>query len=116
FEPIGDLPAFHGELRLRSRARLERSPKYTTYTNLLAQIEERQRAPEISLKLDTRLALAESERELHKALEEKIAGPDEGTEETKRPDFALEESCQVLCDWLSLRENIRAVGTHRPDA
>ena len=116
YEPAGDLPALHGELRLRSRARLEKSAKFTTYTNLLAQIEERQRAPEISLKLDTRLALAESERALREALEEKVAGPKEGEEETKRPDFALEESFQVLCDWLSLRENVRAVGVTRPGA
>ncbi|HMP77755.1 MAG TPA: carboxy terminal-processing peptidase [Kiritimatiellia bacterium] len=116
YDPIGDLPALKGELRLRSRARLERSEKFTTYTNLLAQIEERQRAPEISLKLDTRLALAESERAMRKALEEKIADPEDGTEETKRPDFALEESYQVLADWLSLRENVRAVGNRSPDA
>jgi carboxyl-terminal processing protease len=106
FAPVGDLPAYQGELKLRSRARLERSERYSAYTNLLAQIAARQRAPEITLRLDTRMALAESEREMRKALEEKVGDGDA----TKRRDFALEESLQVLCDWLALRESARAIG------
>jgi carboxyl-terminal processing protease len=114
FQTASDLPAYRGELQLRSKARLERLETFTVYTNLLGRLEERQRAPEISLKLDTRLEMAESERALRKAIEEKTAAThgEEG-EETKRPDFALDESFQVLCDWLSLRENIKAVGTVR---
>lgn len=110
FQPVGDLPAYQGELKLRSRARLERSQKYSTYTNLLAQIAERQRAPEITLRLDTRLALAESEREMRKALEDEVGAGDGEEEKPRRTDFALEESMQVLCDWLALRESARAVG------
>lgn len=110
FQPVGDLPAYQGELKLRSRARLSRSEKYSTYTNLLAQIAERQRAPEISLRLDTRLALAESEREMRKALEDEVGEGDGEEEKPRRTDFALEESMQVLCDWLALRESARAVG------
>lgn len=110
FQPVGDLPAYQGELKLRSRARLERSAKFSTYTNLIAQIAERQRAPEISLRLDTRLALAESEREMRKALEEKVDDAKPGAEGMRQADFALNESLQVLCDWLALRESARAIG------
>lgn len=110
FQPVGDLPAYQGELKLRSRARLERSEKFRTYTNLLAQIAERQRAPEITLRLDTRLALAESEREMRKALEDEVGAVDGEEGKSRRTDFALAESMQVLCDWLALRESARAVG------
>jgi carboxyl-terminal processing protease len=106
FAPVGDLPAYYSELKLRSRARLERSEKYSAYTNLLAQIAARQRAPEITLRLDARMALAESERAMRKALEGKVGEGDSA----KRRDFALEESMQVLCDWLALRESARTIG------
>lgn len=107
YSPVGDLPSIENELRERSKARLERSEKYRTYTNLIAQITERQKATEISLNLDTRLRLAESERAMRKALEDDVG---EGKNGSKRPDFALEESLNVLCDWLALREASRAIG------
>lgn len=114
YDPVGDLPAFRGELQLRSKARLGRSSKYATYTNLLAQLAERQAAAEIPLKLETRLALAESERALRKALDdEDSASSQNGDEKSKRPDFALDESLQVLCDWLSLRERTQMITNAR---
>lgn len=110
FSPDDELPKFLPELKLRSQLRLERSEKYRTYTNLLAQITERQRAPEISLNLDTRLSLALSEREIRKSLEEKTAAPGGGEGEARQTDFALEESLHVLCDWLALRDAARSLG------
>lgn len=127
----GDLPEFRNELIARSRARLEHSEKFATYTNLLGQIGERQHAQTITLNLDTRLKLAESERALRKAIDEdathadttstvEILGAEDNavTEESgdekeakNKIDFTLDESLQVLCDWLSLRENVRAVGS-----
>lgn len=120
YDPVGDLPTLRTELEQRSKARLEHSEKYSTYTNLIAQISERQRAPSVTLKLDTRLALAESERELRNELEAESAEKKDSTEsdenKKKRPDFVLDESLQVLCDWLSLEENTHAVGAVRPGA
>ncbi len=110
-----ELPLFMDELRQRSKARLEQSPKFATYTNLIAQMTERQRAPAISLNLEQRLQLATSEREMRKAIGEETPGP-EGQAPAKRADFALDESLQVLCDWLSLREGTRTVGTTRGGA
>lgn len=110
YMPFGDLPSLRPELKLRAQNRLERSEKYRTYTNLLAQIAERQRAPEISLNLETRLSLAQTEREMRKALEEKSSGAADKDGKKKQADFALEESINILCDWLALREASRAIG------
>lgn len=139
YKPATDLPQIIAELEQRSKLRLANSEKYATYTNLLGQFAERQRAPTITLNLETRLKLAESERDLRKAIDEestdgvdsvKIAPPtvtatnataaaaetdkeqvaDEKKPEKKRTDFVLDESLQILSDWLALDENKRAVG------
>lgn len=133
YKPATELSQIIDELEQRSKLRLTNSGKYATYTNLLGQIAERQRAPTITLNLDTRLKLAESERDLRKAIDEESedssiataheppkveAGDtdnekqiaDAETPEKKRTDFVLTESLQVLCDWLSLEENKSTLG------
>lgn len=137
YSQVGDLSELRSELIKRSQDRMERSDKFTTYTNLLHEIAERQKAPTITLNLDTRLALAESERALRKAIDDEPEGEiteitivpaagEEATEQAageiaeteaeksetkkKRTDFVLDESLQVLCDWLSLEENSHAIG------
>ena len=112
YDHANELPLILDELKQRSKARLAQSEKYSTYTNLLGQMAVRQRAPTISLNLEQRLQLAASERALREAIEDKPAHDgDEG--KVKRPDFALDESLQVLCDWLSLRQNTRVISATR---
>ena len=114
YDHANELPLLIDELKQRSKSRLEQSPKYSTYTNLLGQMAERQQASTISLNLEQRLQLATSERALRDAIsKETVQQGDANEEEVKRPDFALDESLQVLCDWLTLRQNTRTIGATR---
>ncbi|MCO5044419.1 MAG: carboxy terminal-processing peptidase [Kiritimatiellae bacterium] len=137
YSAIGDLPNLRSELIERSRNRLDHSEKFTTYTNLLSEIARRQKAPSITLNLDTRLSLADSERAMRKALDaeptaesveyahppetnsDPAAQPspaDAQAKDKKRPDFVLDESLQVLCDWLSLEESAHTIGAVQPQS
>lgn len=109
FDRETSLQDFLPELKVRSELRRGTDPAFGTYTSLLARLAERQRSTTIPLKLDTRLALAQSEKELQKQLEE--SDPSKATDEKKKNDLVLRESLQILCDWISLREDPSAIGS-----
>lgn len=108
FDPAGDAREVLPMLKARSEARRGGDPRFNTYTNLLARLAERQRSTNISLNLKTRLTLALNEKDLQKQLE--ASGETAGTDGKKKSDLVLDESLQVLCDWISLREESHAVG------
>ena len=108
FDPSGDAREVLPMLKARSEARRGSDPRFNTYTNLLARLAERQRSTNISLNLKTRLTLALNEKDLQKQLE--ASGETAGADGKKKSDLVLDESLQVLCDWISLREEGRAAG------
>ena len=103
-----ELDVLRPELKLRSESRRGSDPRFNTYTNLLARLAERQRSTTVSLNLDRRLQLARSEKELQKEIE--ASDLTDGKEEKKKTDLVLSESLQILCDWITLREDPKAVG------
>jgi carboxyl-terminal processing protease len=103
------LDALRPELKLRSENRRGGDARFNTYTNLLARLAERQRSTTVSLNLEKRLQLARSEKELQKELEQSNLA-EEQDDKKKKLDLVLIESLQVLCDWISLREDPKAIG------
>lgn len=108
-----ELEAFRPLLRTASEERRGSNERFSAYTNLLARLAERQQATEISLNLETRVELARSEKALQESLKDKT--PETGDEEKKKPDLVLEESLQIICDWISLRESppVETTASHK---
>ncbi len=105
YEPVSQIADLLPTLRLRSEERRGANPRFSVYTNLLARLTERQKATDISLKLEDRLTLAHSEKELQKQLEENDPGATSDADKKKKNDVIMQESLQILCDWVSLLEN-----------
>ena len=105
YEPVGQAAQLAPTLRQRSAERRGNNPRFSVYTNLLARLAERQQDTEISLKLEDRLSLAHAEKALQKQLEENEPGSAGDTDKKKRNDVVMDESLQILCDWVSLQEN-----------
>ena len=94
--PVGNLQQLLPQLREKSEERLKDNHRFSAYNELILQLAERQKAKSISLNLDERLALARTERELQKALDE--ADPDADGEKKKDKDIVLDESLNILSD------------------
>jgi len=94
--PVGNLQQLLLQLRGKSEERLKDNHRFNAYNELIMQLAERQKAKSISLNLDERLALARTERELQKALDE--ADPDADGEKKKDKDIVLDESLNILSD------------------
>ncbi len=105
YERVGEPQALLPELAKRSEERRGKDPRFSAYTNLLARLAERQRSTTISLNLEERLRLAHSEKELQKQLEENDPGKTSDEEKKKGKDLVMQESLNILCDWVSLLEN-----------
>jgi bifunctional N-acetylglucosamine-1-phosphate-uridyltransferase/glucosamine-1-phosphate-acetyltransferase GlmU-like protein len=73
---------------------------------VLEKVGERQKATEISLKLDDRIALARSERELQKELRETEA--QDGSSTNAANDIILSETLNILSDLVIRIDQIQA--------
>lgn len=111
YERIGQTQAFLPALRQHAAERCGENPRYSIYTNLLARLAERQKDKDISLKLEDRLNLAHSEKDLQKQIEEN--DPDATSDEAKKKknDIVMQESLQILCDWVGMLESQPAAAT-----
>lgn len=105
YERVGAADSVLDSLRQRSQERRGANPRYAAYTNLLGRLAERQKSTTISLNLEERLQLAHSEKELQKQLEENDPDKTQDAEKKKSKDLVMQESLNILCDWVSLLEN-----------
>lgn len=105
--------ALIGPLREKSEARREKDQKFTILNDLRARLEKQQKAKEITLKYDERLALARSDKQLQKQLDDNDpgkpthAGSDdkEKDEKKKKNDIVLNETLNILSDWIQTSES-----------
>jgi carboxyl-terminal processing protease len=95
YEPQVELKEIIPQLQTESLARRENDPRFDTYERVLAKVTERQKQKEISLRLDDRIDLARSERELQKELRENEAT--EGDKDLSK-DIILGETLNILSD------------------
>jgi carboxyl-terminal processing protease len=111
YSPVADLSNLVPLLRERSETRRRESPEFQAYARLLERLAQMQDEKELSLNLEKRRVLAESERELA-ALQERLAavqgdaGTEEGGEDPGKgekkvePDPVMKETLQILADWV----------------
>lgn len=104
YEPQTNLASIIPELRTRSATRQGSDPKFAAYTNLLSRLDERQKSTTISLNLEERLQLARDEKALQKELESTDITKQDADKKAKN-DLVLNESLQILCDWISIFEH-----------
>jgi carboxyl-terminal processing protease len=105
YEPSLDLKDIIPQLQTESVTRREHDPRFETYEKILAQVGERQKEKEISLRLADRVTLAKSERELQKSLRET-----EATDANKdsKNDILLNETLNILSDLVIHLDQIQA--------
>ena len=115
------------ELARRSAERRAKDPKFAAMDDLIRRLREQQQTKDVSLKLDERIKQAKADRELQKQLEENDAAMSgsttevaagngktgEGTpdkdgkpkEEKPKNDIVLNESLNILADWIRCDED-----------
>lgn len=109
-------------LREKSEMRRVGDQKFAILNDLRTRLEKQQKAKEITLKYDERLALARSDKQLQKQMEENEPGkPDptgssdkEKEEKKKKNDIVLNESLNILSDWIRASET-KAASTAATD-
>lgn len=111
YAPVADLSRLVPLLRERSETRRRESSEFQAYARLLERLAQMQDEKELSLNLDKRRQMAESERELA-ALQERLAaaqgdvdssegGAGSGKDGKKvEPDPVMKETLQILADWV----------------
>ncbi|MBU1909906.1 MAG: carboxy terminal-processing peptidase, partial [Verrucomicrobia bacterium] len=97
YRPVDHLDELIPVLRQRVDERRRADTRYQAYLELLEQLAVRQKAPEVTLNLEERLAQARAEKELRDLLRKKDAGPGDD-----QADILLNESFQILCDLIAL--------------
>ena len=102
YRPVGELYQAIDELTERSLARRAESERYVTYTNLLARIDELNKAEEIPLNLEKRREEAKRRQKLLDHQKE-LAQKDDA-EDKERPDIVLHETLNILADLVTLGE------------
>lgn len=113
------------ELRKRSEERRAKDPKFAALQQLTEQVRKQQQSKEITLRYSERLELARADKELQKQLEEsapeKEQAPAAGAEATdkdkkKKNDLVLNESLNILADWIDAKEQKTAGAKDVPAA
>ncbi len=102
YRPAADLEELLPALRRQSEERRANDPRFQAYKELLERLGERQRSSDVSLKLEDRVALARSEKELQKLIQD--TDPKDG-EKKEQPtsDLVLIESLHILSDLIALQ-------------
>lgn len=119
-------------LRTKSEARRANDPKFAAMADLLQQLRQQQQSKEITLKYDERLKLAKRDQDLQKRLDEsdptkaKDVAPPPASEskgngkdkekdaKKKANDIVLNESLNILADWINANETKAAVTDAKP--
>lgn len=98
YTPIRDLSDLTTFLTSKSKERRSSDPRYQSFADLIERARERQAANSISLRLEDRQQLVESERDLRKQMEE--INPDTG----KKDDLILLEALNILGDMIAIEK------------
>lgn len=118
FRPYQNLAPVLPLLRARSQQRRNEDEQYQAYEQLLARLEELNQTESLPLHMDQRRAFAKMERELNE-LQQTILNHvgETDPEEESKADVVLQESLQILSDWVELQDSVEQVsGTEIPPA
>lgn len=95
---VGNLSELIAAVQAKSGARRESNPRFRTYEGLLEKSKERQAENSITLNLEERKKLAESESEMRKEIDE--VNPDTG----KKDDLILNEALNIVEDMIEIEK------------
>lgn len=111
-------------LKKRSEERRAKDPKFAALQQLTDQVKKQQQSKEITLRYSERLELARCDKELQKKLEDnapaaadvvpvstpEASDKDKEKEKKKKNDIVLNESLNILADWIDAKEQ-KTAGT-----
>jgi carboxyl-terminal processing protease len=102
YRPATNVQDWIPVLRRQAGERRAKDPRFTAYTELVERLGENQRAREVSLTLEDRVALVQGEKELQKLIQDTDKS---GGAKTNSPvnDLVLTESLHILSDLIALQ-------------
>ena len=110
YQPVADLTPYVAELRTKSMARRKDDPRFIAQNETIERVRMFQEKKDISLNLEDRLALVHEERAIAKMESEALKNEalkdeesdDEGVSKEKSRDIVLQESENILEDFIEL--------------
>ena len=121
FDRVADLSPMLPRLRALSEQRRRQSGAFQTYARMLARIAEMNATRELSLNLEQRRAMAETERELSD-MQDRLASEESGDSAADGTnavnDLVQTEGLSILADWVTIEtEGVDALPpVQQPDA
>ncbi|OGV73102.1 MAG: hypothetical protein A2269_01625 [Lentisphaerae bacterium RIFOXYA12_FULL_60_10] len=97
FTPVTSLDEPVGHLVRQSILRRQQDPRFQAYTNLLARLTAMQETRELSLDLDTRRQMAQTEQSL-RDLQQQFESEEDTPKVKPDTDLVLQESLNILAD------------------
>ena len=102
YRQIRDFSEWLPELRRLSMERREQSERYQAYREMLQRVEAMTQSEKLPLKFQARKDLALTEKRL--ADLQKQLGRSEDDADSKHPDLVLDESLNILADFVSVSQ------------